>query len=127
MYTFRELSFRDVGAALKRRELGLAARISHNLGSNAVNSARFQLDKAIPAIRERLKIREFAVRQGGPETLPERLGVSRAVCCATGALLQVLGLYAGIVTFGLWTTLGAYAIGALTVVIQQIVVARSAR
>jgi hypothetical protein len=50
-----------------------------------------------------------------------------AVSCASGAVLQLLGLYAGIVTFGLWATLGAYAIGALTVVVQQAVLARSAR
>ena len=52
MFTLRKLSIRDVGAALKRRDLGLAARISHNLGSNAVNSARFQLSKSVPAIRK---------------------------------------------------------------------------
>jgi len=60
-------------------------------------------------------------------TLPKRLWVTRAISCASGAVLQLLGLYAGIVTFGLWTTLGAYAIGALTVVVQQVVLARSAR
>ena len=45
MFTLRKLSIRDVGNALKRRDLGLAVRISHNLGSNAVNTARFQLSK----------------------------------------------------------------------------------
>ena len=52
MFTLRKLSIRDVGAALKRRDLGLAVRISHNLGSNAVNAARLQFGKSVPAIRK---------------------------------------------------------------------------
>ena len=35
-----KLSIRDVGAALKRRQVGLALQISHNLCRNAVGSAR---------------------------------------------------------------------------------------
>jgi len=58
-------------------------------------------------------------------TLSKRLWVARVLSCASGAVLQILGLYAGIVTFGVWTTLSAYAVGALTVVVQQVILARS--
>jgi hypothetical protein len=43
MYLLRKLSVRDVGNALVRREFALALRITHNLGSNAVSSVRFNL------------------------------------------------------------------------------------
>ena len=46
MYALRLLSIRDVVTALKRREPALALRISHNLCSNAVNTARFRLQRA---------------------------------------------------------------------------------
>jgi hypothetical protein len=57
MYLLRTLSIRDVGNALKRRELRLALRISQNLGSNAVNSVRFRLHK-----RTRLPLRHATRR-----------------------------------------------------------------
>ena len=40
MNFLRTLSIRDVGAALKRRQVGLALQISNNLCRNAVGSAR---------------------------------------------------------------------------------------
>jgi hypothetical protein len=43
MYFLRELSVHDVLRALKRREPCLALRISHNLCSNALNTARANL------------------------------------------------------------------------------------
>jgi len=45
MYVLRTLSIHDVVRALKRRELRLVLRISQNLCSNAVNTARFRLLK----------------------------------------------------------------------------------
>ena len=56
MYLLRTLSINDVVRALKRREVRLALRISHNLGSNAVNTARFHLSKCShPSIRRALR------------------------------------------------------------------------
>jgi hypothetical protein len=52
MFILRRLSLCDVGAAPKRRDLGLAVRISHNLGSNAVNAACLQLSRSVSAIRK---------------------------------------------------------------------------
>lgn len=40
--------------------------------------------------------------------------------------LQIVGLYAAVVTFGAWTTLGLYAVGGLAVVLQQAVLWRTA-
>ena len=57
MYLLRTLSIRDVGRALKRRELRLALRISESLCSNAVSTLRFRLRK-----RTRLPIRHVARR-----------------------------------------------------------------
>ena len=48
MYFLRTLSFRDVVRALKRRELRLALRISHNLCSNAINATDFRLRARLP-------------------------------------------------------------------------------
>ena len=47
MYILRTLSIRDVVAALKQRKLGVALRISQNLVSNAVNTARFRLRRRL--------------------------------------------------------------------------------
>jgi len=53
MYLLRKLSIRDVGNALVRREFALALRITHNLGSNAVNAVRFNLGKrSVPLSRK---------------------------------------------------------------------------
>ena len=48
MNALRLLSIRDVVTALKRREPGLALRISGNLCSNAVSTARMHLHRSIP-------------------------------------------------------------------------------
>jgi hypothetical protein len=45
MYFLRELSIHDVVRALKRREPRLALRISQNLCSNALNTARASLGR----------------------------------------------------------------------------------
>ena len=45
MYFLRELSIHDVVRALKRREPRLALRISQNLCSNALNTARANLSR----------------------------------------------------------------------------------
>ena len=43
MNDLRTISIRDVGAALQRRQVGLALQISHNLCRNAIGSARASL------------------------------------------------------------------------------------
>ncbi len=45
MNFLRTLSIRDVGTALKMRQLGLALRISNNLCHNAIGNARASLGK----------------------------------------------------------------------------------
>jgi len=50
MYYLRELSLRDVVAAFKRREPRLALRISQNLCSNALNTARASLGRRSSAL-----------------------------------------------------------------------------
>ena len=49
MNFLRKLSIRDVGVALKRREVGLAVRIGHNLCHNAIDRVRSNLSKRASA------------------------------------------------------------------------------
>ncbi len=53
-------------------------------------------------------------------TLPKRFWIARAITGATATALQFVGLYAAVVTFGAWTTLGLYAVGGLAVFLQQV-------
>jgi hypothetical protein len=53
MNFLRKLSFRDVGVALKRRELGLALRIGNNLCHNAIGEARAHFTKRASARTKR--------------------------------------------------------------------------
>ena len=53
MYFLRTLSIRDVGVALKRRQVGLALRITHNLCSNGIGSVRYNLTKRASAQTKR--------------------------------------------------------------------------
>jgi hypothetical protein len=55
MYFLRTLSFHDVVHALKRREARLALRISHNLFSNTLNSARADLGRRSHALNRALR------------------------------------------------------------------------
>jgi hypothetical protein len=55
MYFLRTLSFHDVVRALKRREPRLALRISHNLCSNALNTARAGLGRRSNPISRALR------------------------------------------------------------------------
>jgi hypothetical protein len=49
----------------------------------------------------------------------------RALTVTTGLGLQLIGLYAAVVTFGALITLALYAIGGLAVVLQHIVLGRT--
>ena len=51
MYFLRTLSIRDVGRALRHRELGLALRISGNLCSNALNTVHYRPKRSPLSIR----------------------------------------------------------------------------
>ena len=57
--------------------------------------------------------------------LPNDLWIARALTLSTGIGLQVLGLYAAVVTFGAWNTVGLYAIGGLAVVLHHVVLGRA--
>ena len=50
--------------------------------------------------------------------------IARAVTSITGFGLQLAGLYAAAVTFGLWVTLALCAVGALAVLLQHVVLGR---
>jgi hypothetical protein len=45
----------------------------------------------------------------------------RALTVTAGLGLQGMGLYAAVATFGAWITLGVYAVGALAVLLQVVV------
>jgi hypothetical protein len=49
----------------------------------------------------------------------------RALTVTAGLGLQLIGLYAAVVTFGVLITLGLYAVGGLAVVLQHIVLRRT--
>jgi hypothetical protein len=49
----------------------------------------------------------------------------RALTVMTGIGLQLVGLYAAVVTFGVLLTLALYAIGGLAVVLQHLVLRRT--
>ena len=48
----------------------------------------------------------------------------RAITFATGLGLQIVGLYAAVVTFGALITLGLYAVGGLAVALQHVILRR---
>ena len=50
--------------------------------------------------------------------------IARAVTVIGGATFQVAGLYAGIVAFGFWNTLGIYCMGALASILQHRILTR---
>ena len=50
--------------------------------------------------------------------------IVRLITGAAGLGLQLVGLYAAYVTFGVWITLALYAIGGLALLLQQVVVRR---
>jgi len=58
-------------------------------------------------------------------TFPKRFWITRIVTGIVATALQIGGLYAGIVTFGVWMTLGLYSVGVLTAVLQLVVLTRS--
>jgi hypothetical protein len=114
MYLLRTLSIRDVVRALKRRELRLALRISENLGSEfgALSLAQAHAFAAPPCDAEGIMI-------------PRGFWIARAITGATATALQLVGLYAAVVTFGTWTTVGLYAVGGLVLFLQQVILSRS--
>ena len=58
--------------------------------------------------------------------IPRGFWIARAITGATATALQLVGLYAAIVTFGAWMTLGLYTVGGLALLLQQVILSRSA-
>ena len=54
------------------------------------------------------------------------IGLARVITLTTGIGLQLVALYAALATFGGLVTLGLYAVGVFTVVLQQVVLRRAA-
>ena len=57
--------------------------------------------------------------------LPKAFRIARGITVSTAVALQLAGLYATTITFGVWITLGLYAVGGLAIVLQQVVLSRS--
>ena len=62
---------------------------------------------------------------GSPMTLPKAFRVARVLTFTMAFALQLAGLYAAVVTFGAWVTLGLYGTGGLAIVLQQAVLRRT--
>ena len=58
-------------------------------------------------------------------TLPRRFWIARTITATTAVGLQLVGLYAAVVTFGAWTTLGLYSVGGLALLLQHVIFSRS--
>ena len=57
--------------------------------------------------------------------IPRGFWIARAITGATATALQLVGLYAAVVTFGAWITLGLYTVGGLALLLQQVILTRS--
>ena len=57
--------------------------------------------------------------------IPRGLWIVRAITGATATALQLAGLYAAVVTFGVWAALGLYSVGGLALFLQQVILSRS--
>ncbi len=58
-------------------------------------------------------------------TLPRGFWIARAITSVAGLGLQVAGLYAAAVTFGVWVTVALCGVGALAVLLQHVVMWRA--
>ena len=58
-------------------------------------------------------------------TLPRRFWIARAITATTAVGLQLVGLYAAVVTFGGWASLGLYSVGGLALLLQHVILSRS--
>jgi len=57
--------------------------------------------------------------------LPRRFWIASAITATTAVGLQLVGLYAAVVTFGGWAALGLYSVGGLALLLQHVVLSRS--
>ena len=60
-----------------------------------------------------------------PSALPKAFWIARGITVSTAVALQLAGLYAVTITFGVWITLGLYGVGGLAVVLQHAVLSRT--
>jgi hypothetical protein len=58
-------------------------------------------------------------------TLPWRFWIARAIAVTTAVGLQLVGLYAAVVTFGGRAAVGLYSVGGLALLLQHVVFWRS--
>ena len=58
-------------------------------------------------------------------TLPRCFWLARAITATTAVALQLVGLYAAVVTFGGWAALGLYSVGGLALLLQHVILSRS--
>ena len=57
--------------------------------------------------------------------IPRGFWLARAITATTAVGLQLVGLYAAVVTFGAWAALGLYSVGSLALLLQHVVLSRS--
>jgi hypothetical protein len=57
--------------------------------------------------------------------IPRGFWIGRAITGVTATALQLVGLYAAVVTFGAWTTVALYIVGGLALFLQQVILSRS--
>ena len=60
-----------------------------------------------------------------PSAPPEAFRIARGITVSTAVAVQLAGLYATTITFGVWITLGLYAVGGPAIVLQQVVLSRT--
>ena len=58
-------------------------------------------------------------------SLPQAFWIARGITVSTAVALQLAGLYAATITFGVWITLGLYGVGGLAIVLQHAVLSRT--
>ena len=60
----------------------------------------------------------------GAITVSKRFWIPRVFTAIAGLGLQLVGLYAIVVTFGVWITAALYAVGVLALVVQRLALGR---
>ena len=68
---------------------------------------------------------ESALTQDLAVDLPGYIGLARAVTSTIALGLQMAGLYAAVATFGVWVTVGLYAVGGLAAVLPYLALRRA--
>src|SRR5438128_507040 len=105
----------------ERRALSPASVFASSRSSCRSGDAMITIESAPP--RE-VSISSAATACAKEIAMPEGFWMTHAITITTGIGLQLVGLYAATVIFGAWITVGLYAIGGLTVLLQRVIAER---